>query len=285
MAGLGPVQWFVEKDAYCQKVLARHYPAVPRHPDVRAVGAHNLTPVDVVCGGSPCQDLSNAGRRLGIEGLQSGLWSEFARVVGELRPRYVVFENVAAAVHRGLGRIVGDLAALGYDAWWDCLRASDVGAPHRRDRLFLVGWDVADGLGHGQRQPGGGVGEERRRAGHGGAALADRGGAGLEERSGVSGHPRPQRPPTERGRTVARDGTVESGLVRASDGLPGGVHPGWPKRPGRLQYPYEPPRTAYGVPDRQARIRALGNSCVPQVAAVVGRVLLEIHAELPGEEA
>lgn len=131
-------RWQVEIDDYAQRVLAKHWPDVPRFRDVREVGGHNLEPVQLICGGFPCQDISAAGKRAGIDGERSGLWTEFARVVREIRPRFVLVENVAALLARGVGRVLGDLATGGYDAEWDCLPAAAVGAPHLRDRLFLV---------------------------------------------------------------------------------------------------------------------------------------------------
>jgi DNA (cytosine-5)-methyltransferase 1 len=94
--------------------------------------------VDLVAGGFPCQDISNAGKRAGIGGERSGLWSHFARIVGEVRPRFVFVENVAALAARGLDVVLGDLAALGFDAEWGCLGADDAGAPHGRERLFIL---------------------------------------------------------------------------------------------------------------------------------------------------
>src|SRR4051812_30085856 len=133
----------VECDPYARAVLRKHWPSAALYDDVRSVGAANLAPVDLVCGGFPCQDISNAGKRVGIEGERSGLWSEYARIVRELRPRYVLVENVAALLARGLQRVVGDLAACGYDAEWDCFPAAAFGAPHERDRLFLVAYRQA----------------------------------------------------------------------------------------------------------------------------------------------
>lgn len=130
----------VEIDDYACKVLAKHWPDVARYGDVRTVGSHNLPHADLICGGFPCQDISNAGKRAGIDGERSGLWSEYARIVGELRPRYVLIENVAALLGRGLDRVLCDLAALRYDAEWHCIPAAAVGAPHRRDRVFLVAY-------------------------------------------------------------------------------------------------------------------------------------------------
>jgi DNA (cytosine-5)-methyltransferase 1 len=134
------VAWQVEIDEYCRKVLAKHWPDVPRYEDIRTVGAHNLAPVDVLVGGFPCQDISNAGKRAGIEGERSGLWREYARLVRELRPRYVVVENVSALLHRGIDTVLGELAESGYDAEWQVLPAAAFGAPHLRERIFIVAY-------------------------------------------------------------------------------------------------------------------------------------------------
>jgi len=94
--------------------------------------------VDVVSGGFPCQDISCAGQGAGIDGKRSGLWREMARIVGEVRPRYVWVENVPGLLVRGLGRVLGDLAALGYDSRWGIVGADDAGAPHRRKRIWIM---------------------------------------------------------------------------------------------------------------------------------------------------
>ncbi len=94
--------------------------------------------VDVVSGGFPCQDISVAGKGAGIDGERSGMWKHMARVVGEVRPRFVFVENSPMLIHRGLARVLGDLATLGYDSRWTVMGAADVGAPHQRDRLWLV---------------------------------------------------------------------------------------------------------------------------------------------------
>ncbi len=133
-------RWQVEVNEYAQKVLKKHWPDVARFRDVRDCGKDNLEAVDLICGGFPCQDISNAGKRAGIHGKRSGLWSEYHRIICELRPRYVLVENVAALLGRGLGVVLGDLAASGYDAEWQCLPASAFGAPHRRDRLFILAY-------------------------------------------------------------------------------------------------------------------------------------------------
>jgi len=143
-AGVGRVIWQVERDPFCRDVLARHWPDATRYDDVRSVGSANLAPVDVVCGGFPCQDVSVAGRGAGLDGARSGLWGEYRRIVAEMRPEAVVVENVSALVARGLDRVVRDLVQLGYEVEGSRIRADDVGAPHRRERLFLLARRVAD---------------------------------------------------------------------------------------------------------------------------------------------
>lgn len=139
--------WFVEREPDRRALLERRWPGVPVHDDVRAVGAHNLQPVDCVAGGFPCKGASTAGKRTGLAHPETALWAEFERIVRELRPRYVAVENVAniLALHDGAvwGTVLGDLAALGYDVAWDCVPASAVGAPHGRDRVFAIAADAS----------------------------------------------------------------------------------------------------------------------------------------------
>ena len=135
--------WQVETNDYCNRVLERHWPNVRRYGDVRECGRHNLEPVDLICGGFPCQDVSHAGKRKGLkEGTRTGLWYEFARIIRELRPRWVLAENVPGLLStdsgRGMGAVLGDLAACGCDAEWDCIPAAAFGAPHLRYRVFIV---------------------------------------------------------------------------------------------------------------------------------------------------
>lgn len=141
--------WQVEIDDYASKVLAKHWPNVARFRDVRECGAHNLTAVDLIAGGFPCQDISIAGAGTGLDGERSGLWFEFARLIDELRPRYILVENVAALLGRGFDRVLGSLAALGYDAEWECLPASAFGAPHQRERVFIIAYSHQERCGRG----------------------------------------------------------------------------------------------------------------------------------------
>jgi DNA (cytosine-5)-methyltransferase 1 len=134
--------WQVEIDDYARRVLEKHWPDVRRWGDVRTFPPEPVDEwgCDLICGGFPCQDISYAGKGAGLAGARSGLWYEFARVVGVVRPRFVLVENVAALLTRGLGDVLGTLASLGYDAEWHCIPAAAVGADHQRDRLFVLAY-------------------------------------------------------------------------------------------------------------------------------------------------
>ncbi|MCD0447502.1 DNA cytosine methyltransferase [Glycomyces sp. A-F 0318] len=149
------MDWCAENDAYAAKVVAAHWSSVPNFGDLRTVDWRCTPPVDIVCAGFPCQPVSNAGHRKGAAD-DRWLWPHIADALRWIRPRYVVLENVAAIVNRGMDAVLGSLAALGFDAVWGCYRASWAGAPHRRDRWFLLGWRheaPADAAGFGGRGP------------------------------------------------------------------------------------------------------------------------------------
>lgn len=133
------VIWQCEADPYARQVLARHWPNTPCHEDVRLIDGSVERP-RLLCGGFPCQDLSFAGKGAGLDGERSGLWREYKRIIREIRPDYVLVENVAALLVRGADVVLGDLATLGFDAEWDCLPASAFGAYHERDRLFILAY-------------------------------------------------------------------------------------------------------------------------------------------------
>lgn len=146
-AGLGHVVWQVEKDEYCRAVLEKHWPGVERFEDVCTVGKSNLSPVDLICGGFPCQDVSGAGKGAGLAGERSGLWREYARIVSELRPEWVLVENVTSGANRWVDTVVCELEQRGYACFPIPLSAFDVGAPHLRRRVFIVAADAQrDGL-------------------------------------------------------------------------------------------------------------------------------------------
>lgn len=135
---------FCEIDPHAQDVLRKHWPKVPIYDDVRTLTAARLAEAgikpDCIVGGFPCQDISLAGGGAGLDGERSGLWRYYRQLIGEIRPRYIIVENVAALLGRGMGTVLGDLAALGYDAEWHCIPASYVGARQLRDRVWIVAY-------------------------------------------------------------------------------------------------------------------------------------------------
>jgi DNA (cytosine-5)-methyltransferase 1 len=154
------VAYLAEIDRYAAQILAHHHPDIPNLGDITSIDWTELIgQVDIVCAGFPCQDISNAGHRKGIDGEKSGVWRNVAEAVRILRPRLVFLENVSAIARRGLDRVLGDLAAIGYDARWMCFRASEIGAAHHRDRWFCVAFPTADAPGAGLE---GGYGQPAR---------------------------------------------------------------------------------------------------------------------------
>lgn len=131
---------FCEIDPFCRRVLAKHWPNVRQFEDVTKMKGEDVGPVDVICGGFPCQDVSSMGKRAGLAGERSGLWTHFARLIGEIRPDLVIVENVADLLGLGLGDVLGDLASIRYDAEWHCIPAGYVGAPHERDRVWIIAY-------------------------------------------------------------------------------------------------------------------------------------------------
>jgi len=145
---------FCEYDDKCKQVLTKHWPEVPQYNDVRTLTAEQLKndgiSVDIICGGFPCQDISTAGKQAGFqEGTRSGLWSHCARLLGEVRPKFAIFENVTNLLNGQRGdwfkRVLWDISSVGYDAEWHCIPASEFGANHHRDRVWIVAYPKCAG--------------------------------------------------------------------------------------------------------------------------------------------
>lgn len=221
-AGLGSVAWQVEIEPYPRAVLKKHWPSAVRHDDVRAVGAHNLEPVDVICGGFPCQDISNAGKRAGLDGARSGLWFEYLRIVRELRPLVVVAENVAALRRRGLPVVVAGLEEAGYRVVVHQVSAADVGAPHLRKRLFICAFRESVAGTAGELADAERLGIQQQSGRGGGSGRSDAA-EPREGRSGLADPPQqPEREPADapvavatgwHARDVARRGGEPAGAV------------------------------------------------------------------------
>ena len=251
---------FCEIEEFPRSVLRHHWPNVPIYEDVRELTADTLhrdgIAVDVVCGGFPCQDISLAGRGAGIGGARSGLWSEMCRLFGELRPRVAIVENVTALLSgpperpgAWFGRVLGDLAEIGFDAEWHCIPASaSVSAPHIRDRVWLVGYPSSTA---GQRRAGS---VSRTQAASGRARKSNGDRAKRSELAGESGAER---------------------LVSNTNGIsPFGAAIA---RQERGTWPIEPDvaRLAHGIPDHVDHVRAFGNAVVPQIPELIGNAILQ----------
>ena len=153
------LQGFCEIDSYCQKVLKKNFPDVPIYSDITELQPEWFDDIDLLTGGFPCQDISVAGKGEGIEGERSGLWFEMLRLISGIRPRHALIENVPMLIHRGLGRVICDLASIGYDAEWQIISAADLGAPHLRKRIWIVAYPKRNG---GVQQKGGDLRPSRR---------------------------------------------------------------------------------------------------------------------------
>ncbi len=272
----GTVAWHSDIDPGAAKILAHHWPNVPNHGDLTTTDWSTVEPVDIITAGWPCQPWSLAGKGKGAQD-ERAIWPAIANAVRHLRPRHVFLENVAAVVVLGeLARAVGDLAGLGYDAQWLCLRASDVGAPHGRNRCFIAATD-APNLGHqraGQSRDGR-PGPEDSGSVDPDTAQLGRGTTGRDDRLRAQG-------------LVAGDiawGQYEPAIRRWATVL-GRCAPA-PTEPGRTGNPRLSPRFVewmQGLPaghvtevpglSRNEQLKALGNGVVSQQAAAALRVLL-----------
>lgn len=277
---------FCEIDPFCRRVLAKHWPTIPCHDDITTREFHEGE-ADVITGGFPCQDVSLAGRRAGLAGANSGLYRELVRALRVVRPRYGIVENVAALLSDGMGTVLGDLAESGIDTEWDCVPACAIGAPHERDRVWIVthanhercgeAWQLQ----HRPLQvPAGGT--EAR------AAARDASDPSCEQtdshapRDGC-GQGRTQRPPDsfagvrdEACRNVADPCSARlafrAGLTRDAweefapterDAISNG---------GKSLWPDEPALSGVddGIPDWMDRVRSTGNAILPQIPEIIG---------------
>jgi DNA (cytosine-5)-methyltransferase 1 len=269
-------RWQVEIDRYATKVLKKHWPAVHRERDIRECSARNLERVDIIAGGFPCQDISYAGLGAGLDGERSGLFFEAIRLVRELQPRAVVLENVAALLTGGLDRALGTLAEIGYDAEWHCIPAAYVGAPHIRDRVFVLAYANSQ---HGRASR---ASKAQARAaiaidaaGKQSRLVADTQGERWQQgqQDGKRG---------DEGASKGQECRSRGGGENVADTA--GVHAqGFNNRSGQVQFwrsswwAVEPDvgRVAHGIPARVDRLRGLGNAVVPQVAKLVGEMVLQ----------
>ena len=295
--------WQVEREPYAVRVLEKHWPNVRRHDDVCTFPpAEGDWSVDLICGGFPCQDISVAGKGLGLAGARSGLWHQMHRIIGEIRPRFVLVENVAALLGRGMGTVLGDLSAIGYDAEWHVIPASAVGAPHRRERVWIVAYATRTGdskqcSSHSRtnaaRKEGAIVSEFCCHVADAGRKHSEAIGgcdSGDAQACGQRGNLRAGSVANARGfaATKANEslGNSDSSLLeglrqtgneiaparcqeRKFEGAGHHVAEWWATEP-------EVGRVAHGVPSRVDRLRGLGNAVVPQIVELIGRRIIEL---------
>tara|TARA_R100001244_G_scaffold110602_1_gene81751 strand:- start:168 stop:962 length:795 start_codon:yes stop_codon:yes gene_type:complete len=228
-------------DDYCEQVLAKNFPNTPYFNDVTKLTKQDVGEVDLICGGFPCQDISVAGKGLGIDkGERSGLWSEFNRLIGELRPKYAIIENVAAITSRGLNIVLRDLAKTGYDAEWQCIGANQIGARHRRERIWIVAYPSSirpqDEKTYKELE--------------------------WQRPSFTSFYPRKQWDKVR---------LFKSKLGRVAYGIPNWIHRYWEQEPTGV------PRSTINKVNRTERLKALGNSVVPQIPMLIMKRIKEIQ--------
>lgn len=238
------IVWQVENDPFRQQVLAKHWPGVRRYGDIRQLDPTELEPVDLVAGGPPCQPVSLAGKRRG-KADDRWLWGETIRIVAGLRPRWCLFENPIGFISMGLDDVLSALETLGYSCRAAVIPACIVGAPHRRDRVWIVAYSKRQGL---QR-----------------SAITKMATASKSAKGGEI--------------MVCNCGVAQSGVGGDFARFPSRMDGyRWPAPFGCDQYDWEPPRLAQGkIPHRRERLMALGDAVVPQVAEAIGRAIMAVR--------
>jgi DNA (cytosine-5)-methyltransferase 1 len=254
---------FCEVDKNCHKVLKKNWPDVPIFTDVKTLKGSDINePIDVICGGFPCQDISFAGKGAGLEGERSGLWWEFHRLIKEIKPKWVIAENVSALRSRGLDKVLSSLNEVGYDAEWHCIPASSVGAPHQRDRIWILAYPNNSR----SRTPECNFDSDREKI--------------EQERNnksfiGISGCGEDISNSNEFGTQIQIAGEYSSEQVLR------GSSETWRARVGEF-WSIEPSvgRVANGVSNRSHRIKQLGNAVVPQIPQLIGECINETYKQI-----
>ena len=247
---------FCEIDKKAQLVLRKHWPNVPIFEDVSELSKEKLDAeginIDVITGGFPCQDLSTAGRGAGLSGERSGLWFQFHRLIKEIQPRYAIIENVSALRSRGLEVVLQGINEIGYCAEWHCIPASYLGAPHRRDRIWIVAYPDSS-LKQGDGIPGGV---------HTGHSWPRVGSIETEPMADTCGFG--QSGPGAFGDASYPKAIVDGQAIKSIYGCIGQV---WGAEP-------DVGRVAHGIPNRVDRLKQLGNAVVPQIPQLLGHAIL-----------
>ena len=278
---------FCEIEEYPRKVLKKHWPDVLIYEDVRDVTEERLRAdgigrIDIITGGFPCQDISVAGNQKGIEAERSGLWSECARLLGEIRPDYAIFENVTALLNGENGewfqRVLWDISAVGYDAEWHCISASELGAHHHRDRIWIVAYPKSlqcneQNVGPLERPQ---SNEKKPRGCGRGSFLADIS-SKRQQRQGQ--HVKPMfAEAIKKWKAIDAESGCISGIWEAEPTVRRMVNGVWDGiYEGRVVKSDATPKGQSAM--RQHRLKGLGNSVCPQIPELLGKAILEIHRQ------
>ncbi len=273
---------FCEIDPFARRLLAKLWPDVPNSEDVTQ-REFVEGEADVITAGFPCQDLSFAGAGAGLSGARSGLYRHVIRAVRLVRPKFAILENVAALLGRGMGTVLGDLAEVGYDAEWHCIPASAVGAPHRRDRVWIIAHPGSEQHEGGRPPFSGEIAQELSQAAMANAPrfmFDGSGDAGQEgwlepansggEVADTYGDGQPRSQERDIGPEAWIEASCQDDLVRRGS-----------RRASENWWATEPDvgRVAHGVPARVDRLRGLGNAVVPKIPEILGRVIRSAHVE------
>ena len=298
------VIWQSEIDPYACKVLSKHWPEVANHGNIKEINWQEVEKPDVICGGYPCQPFSTAGKRRGEEDPRH-LWPWVREAISELRPRYAILENVRGHLSMGGLSVIGELASIGYDAEWRVVSAASVGANHRRDRIIIVAYPNNAGNGTPRRSADGygqAVEQGRQIVSQSwscgcSSTMADTNNSGCSSRTSQkkSQSNRLCLDESQQGRTTANDTRVSGCSCNVADTNDGRCQQCQPEAeslqgfscsckrtirdiPRWWQTEPDVGRVAHGIPSRVDRLRGLGNAVVPQVAEVIGRLVVA-HAQ------
>ena len=259
---------FCEIDEYCRKVLRKNFPGVPIYEDIKKLNGEEFNNIDLITGGFPCTDISVAGKGKGLvdeetgERTRSGLWFEMHRIIGEVRPKFALIENVPMLTLRGGTRVIADLTQIGYDAEWQIVGADDGGAWHRRKRIWIVAYSQGRGTGGIHNQ------SEQKRPQNSDELLGERGGLSREVPDTVSNTKR----------TTYGKGIGEHQHIKQFQNISKGSKIRSNITDSRRFWAVEPDvgRVANGIPKRVDRLKGIGNAVVPQIPYIIGKRLKEL---------
>lgn len=232
-------EWFVEIDPYARAILAKRFKDAVIYGDITKINFREVLKVDIITGGFPCQDISKAGKQEGITGSRSSLWKEYLRAIREIRPKYAFIENVSALAQSGLNVVLADIAGIGYDAEWYTLSAAEIGAPHQRERIFIIAYPHDDGQHRGQ-----------------------------EFERPIQNNIKWDVEKIVRERLRCQSGVIQNYEYDGTQRME--YSESWELVPLFC-------RVADGIPNRVDRIKCLGNAVVPQCAQVFARAIKEVE--------